>query len=101
MRTILIKAGWPLAKLVISTGRLEVFVFFRVANLKKEEVFKIEMTSGFWPSIKVWNNPEAYPHFQFWSRKAPLILRALELHGYKIKKEPNQSSQPMPLARHG
>ena len=101
VRAILVGVGWPLAKLVISNDRLEVFAFFRLVSVKKEEVFRIEVTSGVSRSIKVWINPEAHPRFQFWSRKTPQILRALELHGYKIENAPNPSPQPMPLARHG
>lgn len=93
-RTILGSTSWPIGKLVIENDRLEAsgFLFWR-AKVKKEEVLKIEVVPGFWPSIKIWNNPEAFPHIQFWSFKMPRVIRALELHGYSVKKEPNQSSQ--------
>jgi hypothetical protein len=100
-RTVLGIASWPVGKLVISNDRLEASAFFRLATIKKEDVLNIEVVPGFWPSIKIWNSPEAFPHIQFWSFRMPRVLRALELHGYNVKKKPNQSSQPTPQSRRG
>ena len=96
-RTILGRANWPLGKLMISNDRLEAsgFLFWN-AKVKKDEVLKIEVVPGFLPSIKIWNNPEAFPHIQFWSFKMPQVLRALELHGYTVRKEPNSEGSISP-----
>jgi len=66
-----------------------------LASVKKEDVVRIEVfESWLCPGIKVWNNSEAFPLFQFWTFRAHRIAQVLELHGYRVQmKEPIQPPQ--------
>ena len=85
-RTILSQG---VGKLVVSNVGIDVYSLWKVASLRKEEVLKIELGSGRWPSIKIRNNDEPNPLVEFWCpKKLSTLVRALEIHGYAVSKSP-------------
>jgi hypothetical protein len=78
-------------RLVVSNLGIEVYSLWNVASLRKEEVLRIELVSGKWPSIKIRNNHEPYPHIEFWCSKLSDLVRDLEFYGYPVETNPTNS----------